>query len=161
MRNKFALIGILMLLVIIIVPTTYAVKPNLVERSCSDGWDKPCSNIYDGNENTYAQDDYNREVSYYYVTYHKPRGRTIDFEWTVLDSQGEETFNLKDTSCWNKKEIQLRATHMKYTGRWQCYNGDSWVTLREFIGYELFEESGSWILKTDSSRRFFRNILGN
>lgn len=144
MMMKTKTILIIGLLLLAMIPTAYAVKLSQVERSCSDGWEinRPCSAIYDKDITTYAQDKYNREVSYYYVNYTRPR-RFKKFIWTVWDSEGKERFVIKKKSaCWNKKVIQLRATHMKYTGKWQCYDGEDWITLRKFIGYELFEERG-------------------
>ncbi len=144
--SKTKALIVVALILLAAIPIGSALK---ARRSCSDGWeiDKPCSAICDGNLDTYAQDKYNREVSVYTVNYYSPRGRVSDFEWTVWDSEGSETFSLEEEGCFSRR-IKLRATHMKYTGHWDCWNKQNkeWTTLREFTGYELFEESGKWVV---------------
>jgi hypothetical protein len=104
--------------------------------ACSAGWEAmtPCSQIYDGNWNTFGRDSPNLGSSFINITYTKNFWASQLMRWQVKDIWGTRNLTLPLT-CSNRNNILFQIESYlddvmpNSFVRYYCYNGTAFETL--------------------------------
>lgn len=97
----------------------------------------------DGDWDTYNEVPWSSAI---YVNYTKPANTFGNSLWQVKDY--ESTINLSlPFSCWSQDPLQLNIRDAGSVGQadWGCYNGSSWIILRDESNFaRVYEEAMNW-----------------
>lgn len=128
--------------------TEYIYQEDANETACSENWNVtyPCSNIYDGNWNTFGVSLSSSSIE---INYSKP-SNAIGLIWQIKD--GISTLNLTIPSiCYNavSDKIRLFITSIAFPIRqdiFSCWDGSVAQTLLGRLNAEIYEEAMWWAI---------------
>ena len=112
---------------------------------CSENWNESCSNIYDGNWDTFGKANSNYQGANFVITYTKPNGASTAI-WEMKDGSGK-TGIVVPPSCWNydptKLSFRVISNSQDSYTQWFCYNS-TWQLLINNPSPYIYEEGIRW-----------------
>ncbi|MCX6666415.1 MAG: DUF2341 domain-containing protein, partial [Euryarchaeota archaeon] len=107
----------------------------------------PGTNGTDGNWSTYSLPDA-ENIGYVYVNYTKPSGATNASMWLTKSGEDPAQNCTIPQVCWDQDPLsiwcKIEASYPDDTVTWSCYDGASWIPLRQTMGPPKIYEEAIW-----------------
>ena len=127
-------------------PTNWTYQETANATSSEGDWNN-VGNVYDGTWSTYGDAVDQGNTGTIYFNYSKPSTATNSSVLQIKDGDGITNLTINKT-CWQETKLQFAVRSDHYMTQknvdWYCYNGTTWVIMREIEGTDYVYEEAMW-----------------